>query len=567
MEMLDSRRLTGPNLLWEHAGAVIDVAFGDMEPRLVIGAWEREIRRLLDDVGWQDERMCVRCFEGGASLAISAPVDALYTATEINEVAWDAACDFLDAGQRRLQLRLASQLQDEVREEISPRLRRLMEAAKAHGVTVVLDTDEVSLGLGKHSRCWDLAELPEPEDVDFKLLSTIPVALVTGTNGKTTTVRMMASIGRAAGVTTGVSSTDWLAVGEDIIEKDDFAGPQGARTILRDSRCELAILETARGGLLRRGLAVEHADAALITNIAADHIGEFGVQNLDELADVKWIVTRALQAQDTLVLNADDPLLLARAGQTSAGIIWFSLDQSNPVLRAHREAGGTVCTLNRGRICLGRGGELMPVVTVRKVPVCFGGAARHNVANALGATALAHALGLSHQAIKDGLCAFKEEDNPGRANIYDINGISVLMDFAHNPHGLAAVIDMAAQLPAQRRLLIIGQAGDRGDGDIRDLAGATSSLAFDRVVIKRLDMFRRGRPARETAVILRKEFLSQGYKTAQLAEYQSELGAFQASLKWAQPGDLIVFLVHEDRDAAIALLTKLQTAATQGQIC
>ena len=147
-----------------------------------------------------------------------------------------------------------------------------MAAAQAHGVTVVLDTDEVSLGLGKHSRCWDLDQLPHANEVDFKALTTIPVALVTGTNGKTTTVRMMASIGGAAGVVTGVSSTDWLAVGDDIIERDDFAGPQGARTILRDTRCELAILETARGGLLRRGLAVERADVALITNIARLHI-------------------------------------------------------------------------------------------------------------------------------------------------------------------------------------------------------------------------------------------------------------------------------------------------------
>jgi cyanophycin synthetase len=558
MELLDSRRLTGPNLLWDRPGAVIDVAFGAIEPRLVIGAWEREVRRLLDDVGWKHEQLCVRCFEGGASLAISAPVDALYAATELNEVAWDAVRDFLDARHRRLQLRLASALREEIREEKRPRLRRLMAAAQAHGVTVVLDTDEVSLGLGKHSRCWDLDQLPPANDVDFKALTTIPVALVTGTNGKTTTVRMMASIGSAAGVVTGVSSTDWLAVGDDIIEKDDFAGPQGARTILRDTRCELAILETARGGLLRRGLAVERADAALITNIAADHIGEFGVQNLEELADVKWIVTRALDADSSLVLNADDPLLVARADQTPARIIWFSPDPSNPILRAHRAGGGTICTLNRGRICLYRGDELLPVVPVKQVPVCFGGAARHNVANALGVTALSHALGLNVEAIREGLRSFKIEDNPGRANIYDLQGVSVLIDFAHNPHGLAAVVDMAERLPAQRRALIIGQAGDRRDEDIRDFASAASALAFDRVLIKRLDKYSRGRPAGEAARILRSQFLAEGYRASQLAAYQSELGAFRAAMKWARPGDQLVFLVHEDRDAALALLDRFQ---------
>jgi cyanophycin synthetase len=558
MELLDSRRLTGPNLLWDRPGAVIDVAFGAIEPRLVIGAWEREIRRLLDDVGWKDEQLCVRCFEGGASLAISAPVDALYAATELNEVAWDAVRDFLDARHRCLQLRLAAALREEIREENHPRLRQLMTAAKEHGVVVVLDTDAVSLGLGKHSRCWDLAELPDSDDLDFKALTTIPVALVTGTNGKTTTVRMMASIGSAAGVVTGVSSTDWLAVGDDIIEKDDFAGPQGARTILRDTRCELAILETARGGLLRRGLAVERADAALITNIAADHIGEFGVQNLEELADVKWIVTRALDADSALVLNADDPFLVARADQTQARIIWFSPDPSNAILRAHRAAGGTICTLNRGRICLYRGDELVPVVPVKRVPVCFDGAARHNVANALGVTAMSHALGLEVEAIREGLCGFKVADNPGRANIYNLGGVSVLIDFAHNPHGLAAVVDMAQRLPAQRRALIIGQAGDRRDEDIRDFASAASALAFDRVLIKWLDKYSRGRPAGEAARILRDQFLAEGYRASQLAAYKSELGAFRAAMKWAQPGDQLVFLVHEDRDATLALLDRLQ---------
>ena len=192
------------------------------------------------------------------------------------------------------------------------------------------------------------------------------------------------------------------------------------------------------------------------------------------------------------------------------------------------------------------------------MPICFGGAARHNVANCLGATALAHALGLSREAIRDGLCAMGEDDNPGRANLYDIDRVSVLLDFAHNPHGLQAVIDMAAALPAQRRLLIIGQAGDRGDEDIRDLARAAAGLAFDRVLIKRMDKHSRGRPDGEAATMLREEFRLQGYKARQIAEHRSELGAMRAGLRWAKPGDQIVFLVHEDRDAAMGLLDKLQ---------
>ena len=559
MRLLDSRRLTGPNLIWERPGAVIDVAFGDSDPDLVIGAWRREVRRLLDDVGWREQGCCVRRFSGGASLAISAPVDALYTATEINDAAWDGVRDLLDGGHRQLRLRVARQLRQEVREEERPRLQRLMGAAAERGVPVVLDTEEVSLGLGCHSRCWDLRDVPHPDDVAWEELSAIPVALVTGTNGKTTTVRLMASIGRAAGLTTGVSSTDWLSVGDEIIDRDDYAGPQGARTVLRDHRCEFAVLETARGGLLRRGLAVDRADAALITNIAADHIGEFGVQDVEELADVKWVVTRALDERGTLVLNADDPRLVARAqAGTRAQLIWFSPDSGNPILAAHRADGGTCCTLNRGRIVLQRGRQLEPVVPVKRVPICFDGAARHNVMNALGAAALAHALGIAAGDIGRGLSELAMDDNPGRANLYQIGGVQVLLDFAHNPHGLEAMIDMAAQLPANRRLLALGQAGDRSDEDIQGLAQAADGVAFERILIKRLESKRRGRPEGEVAALLKQAFLARGYRGKQIGLHRTEAGALRSALRWAQPGDLVVFLAHEDRDAICASLARLQ---------
>ena len=518
MRLLDSRRLPGPNLIWDRPGAVIDVEFGEFPPNLVIGAWESQARRLLDEIGWKEEGVCGRRFEGGASLAISAPVDALYTATEINEAAWDAARD-------------------------------------------MLDTDEVSLGLGVHSRCWSLGDVPHPDDVDWTSLRPIPLALVTGTNGKTTTVRLMSAIGQAAGLTTGISSTDWISIGGEILEKDDYAGPEGARRILRHRRCELAVLETARGGLLRRGLAVERADAALITNIASDHLGEFGVQNLEELADVKWVVTHALGDRGTAVLNADDPRLVARSPRLAGPIIWFSPDPHNPLLKTHREAGGTVCTLNRGRIVLMEGQSVTPVVSLKKIPICFGGAARHNVANALGAAALAHALGIAPTAIASGLCALGNEDNPGRSNLYQVGDVSVLLDFAHNPHGLKATTELAAALPAKRRALVIGQAGDRSDDDIRGLVRATEVLPFDRVFIKRMEKYSRGRPVGEVATMMREEFLAQGYRAAQLRSSTTEISALRAALKWSQRGDLVVFLSHEDRDKVTQALEQMENGA------
>jgi UDP-N-acetylmuramyl tripeptide synthase len=558
MRLLDCRRLPGPNLIVDKPGAVIDVEFGEHPPNLVIGAWESQARRLLDELGWKDEVVCGRRFEGGASLAITAPVDALYAATEIVEAAWDAARDQVEGGNRQLLRRVARSLREEVRDEERPRLQRLLAAAREHRVPVVLDTEEVSLGLGVHSRCWTLGDVPHPDDVDWASLKPIPLALVTGTNGKTTTVRLMSAIGAAAGLTTGISSTDWLSIGGEIIEKDDYAGPEGARKILRHRRCELAVLETARGGLLRRGLAVQRADAALITNIASDHLGEFGVQTLAELADVKWVVTRALDEEGVAVLNADDPLLVERGLRHPGRIIWFSHDPGNPLLKAHREAGGTVCTLNRGRIVLMQGDAVTPVVSLKKIPICFGGAARHNVANALGATGLSTALSIEPAAIASGLCALRNEDNPGRGNLYQVGEVSVLLDFAHNPHGLRAMVELAAALPARRRALIIGQAGDRSDDDIRELAWAAEAIRFERVYIKKPERYSRGRPVGEAAAMLREEFLAQGYKARNLASSKTESSALRSALKWAEPGDLVVCLAHEDRDKVMAELDALQ---------
>jgi UDP-N-acetylmuramyl tripeptide synthase len=564
LRLLDSRRLTGPNAVWEHPGAVIDVRFDDTDPELVIGAWQHAVRRLLDEVGWRDQSFCVRRFAGGASLAISAPVDALYTATEINDAAWDAARDMIEGGQRQLLLRVARQLREEVRDEERPRLQRLLRAAREHGVPALVDTESVSLGLGCRSCCWELAEVPHPDDVEWQRLGTIPVGLVTGTNGKTTSVRLLSAIGAAAGLVTGVSSTDWLSLGGEVLDRDDYAGPQGARTILRHPRCELAILETARGGLLRRGLAVDHADAALITNIAADHMGEFGVHDLEELADVKWTVTRALDADSCLALNADDPLLVARAPRSSARLIWFSPNPRNPVLAAHVAAGGSAVTVQRGRIMLLQGPLAEAVIAVKRVPITFGGAAAHNVANALGAAALAHGIGIATHHIAAGLVALSAHDNPGRANRFERDGVEVWLDFAHNPHGLQALVTMLQRLPARRRLLIIGQAGDRSDQDIRDLALAAGD-GFDRVLIKRLEGHARGREPGEAAALLRQAFRDAGYGSKQLSIVASELGALRTALRWAHPGDQVLFLAHEDKQAATRQLQRWVAAGKKEQ--
>jgi len=559
MELLDSRRLTGPNLLWDHAGAVLDVRFGDADPAAVIHTWKEQVRMLLDELSWSNQSCCVRRYGAGASLAISAPMDGLYAAADINECAWYRACALM-AGEQPESLRDdLNRLRRTVHEEHRPRLRALLAEAAQRAVPAVSDDDYLSLGLGKNSRSWATDALPAIADIPWSELDAIPVGLITGTNGKTTSVRLSMAIGRAAGLVVGLSSTDWIAVNDEILERGDYSGPGGARAVLRDRRVELAVLETARGGLLRRGLALQHADAALITNVAKDHLGEFGVEDLEQLADVKWIVSRALQGSGRLILNAEDPLLVERARKYRGPITWFALDpQTPPLVAALQAADGCACSVVDNQIVILRHGSQQPVVDVDEVPITFAGAARYNIRNALGVTGLMTALGIDHQQIAAGLRNLRPEQNPGRGNLYHIGGAQVIADFAHNPHGMQAFLDLGRNIPARRRLLVTGQAGDRSDQDIRELVRAAMSIELDRVIIKRMSKYRRGREDGEVAAMMQEEFLHQGMRQSQIQHCDVEIEAVTEAVDWAESGDVVLLSIHEDRESALTFLESRQ---------
>ncbi|NNF61273.1 MAG: Mur ligase [Gammaproteobacteria bacterium] len=550
MELLDSRRLTGANAVSPGAGAVIDVAVDDDRCETLIAAWQKQARKILDAVGWSSEQLYVRRCRGGASLALSAPIDALYAATEVNEWALAAASG---SGTESL-AGAAARLQGLIAEESNPSLRNLQAAAFHHGRVFLSDDDEASIGLGRGSKTWPVSGLPQPDEIDWSRLHEIPVGLVTGTNGKTTSVRLAAGVARAAGLHVGYSSTDWLAVDDQVIDPGDYAGPGGARTTLRNRDIDIAILETARGGLLRRGIGVPRAQAALITRIARDHIGDFGSANLDELLDAKWVVSRALGSGDRLVLNADDPLLVAKAPESPAPVVFFSLDASNPVIKQHVSSGGQAWALRDEVICECRDGKWNDVIRADEIPLTLGGAARHNIANALGVAALCESLGIGHKAIVDGLAGFAPDDNPGRGNLFDIDGVKVLVDFAHNPDALRAIVSLARNLPARRRLIAFGEAGDRTDALIQDLADIAWQLQPDRLVTLEIAKYARGREPGELKDLLHDRLTKLGARRDQLTHHQTEVAALHDAMAWAQPGDLVILLSLAEQDEVLAIL-------------
>jgi UDP-N-acetylmuramyl pentapeptide synthase len=472
MKLLDSRRLTGANLYWDHPSAIIEIDLGGASAAPVLEAWSAAARSLLSATGHGGQFLTHRQWRDGIALLISAPIDALYSMCELNEIAWQCALASrghsqgpdLDLEQRRLLELFAC--------EANPALLAMQQAAQSHDVVFLWDDDEVSVGTGQTCVTWPYGKVPPPEDVDWESLESIPVAMVTGTNGKSTTVRMAASIMAAADYSAGVTSTDFIRVGETIIERGDYSGTGGARKLLRHHDTGMAVLEVARGGLLRRGLGVPEVDVAVITNVAADHLGEYGINTVPDLIEAKFIVRRALGERGTLILNADDPGVVAFAENLDESlkrrIHWFSTvaDHSRVIERVLE--GGAATVFQDGWLVALAAQNREKIVPVSEIPAALAGAARHNVANALAAMALCREMGISGEAIRQGLAEFRGDasDNPGRGNWFEHNGVRILVDFAHNEHGMSALADMVCALPSERLVLAMGQAGDRLDDSI-----------------------------------------------------------------------------------------------------
>ncbi len=500
------------------------------------------MRRMLADLGWDDSGLASLKLSGGVSLAFPAAIDALYAASEINEWAW-AACDSELNGADEPDYDAAlAEIRSSLADERNPQLRHLEVESASHQATFLWDDDVVSIGLGRGSQTWPVRELPGADTLAWEQFTDVPVGLITGTNGKTTTVRLATHILRAANRNVGLSSTDWIAVNDHIIDRGDWSGPGGARAVLREQTVDIAILESARGGLLRRGLGVQVADAALITNIAEDHLGDFGSQNLDELLNIKWIVSRAVVGDGRLILNADDELLAAKARDYAGELVWFSLAADNEVVREHTKAGGLAFVLDGSDLLVVDGKSSNLICHDHEIPIALGGAARHNVANSLAAAALTWCFGMTITDIRAGLTSMSQDDNPGRCNIYDVGGRKVLVDFAHNPHAMQALFDMAQALPANRRVLCFSQAGDRPDDLIRELARDAWSIGLDRVIVSELAEYHRGRESGEVYAVIRDELLRCGAQADQLEHYEEETDSLTAAMEWAEPGDLVIML-------------------------
>ncbi len=381
----------------------------------------------------------------------------------------------------------------------------------------------------------------------------IPVVAITGTNGKTTTARMIGHVARRTGMSVGWSSTDGVYINGELIEAGDFSGPGGAGRVLRHPGVELAVTETARGGILRRGVGVAYNNVSVVTNISADHLGVDGIDTLDQLAEVKAVITKITKPDGWCVLNADDPRTFAMRLGTKAQIWVFTRDPDSPSGRSVLSEGGRVTTLLDGwASVLAAGADPLPVIHVVEVPMTLAGLSRVNVENVLAVTSATLALGFSVDQVADGLRSFDpSENNPGRMNIWTVSVaggmISVVIDLAHNEAGLEALLEIMNGIrpPHGRLLLGVGTAGDRSE-EVFVRLGEIAGLGADLVEITYKDRYLRGRSMDELGKLIKQGAAHAGMEI--LRDHDSELGCLISLVGQARDGDVVAIMTHQDRE-------------------
>lgn len=371
--------------------------------------------------------------------------------------------------------------------------------------------------------------------------SRIPIVAVTGTNGKTTTTRLIAHILKNSGRTVGFTTTDGTYIGNQQIVAGDNTGPVSAQLVLKDPTVDVAVLETARGGIIRSGLGFDHCDIGVVMNVAADHLGLKDVNTLEDLARVKSVVPRSVSKKGYAVLNAEDPLVYKMKELVDGKVVCFSMDENNPNIKRRADRGRISCVYENGYVTILKGKWKVRVEKVTNIPLTYGGRAEFMVQNVLAATLACFVHGVSLEDLRVGLTTFNAgtAQTPGRLNFVEVGDVTVLMDYAHNPAGLRGLASFISKLPNKYRTCVLNGTGDRRDDDIREF-GKIAADTFDRIVI-RTGNYLRGRDPEELHKLLQ-EGIAQSKNTPTVRIIPDGRTAIHHAIKYGRKGELVVTL-------------------------
>jgi cyanophycin synthetase len=388
----------------------------------------------------------------------------------------------------------------------------------------------------------------------------IPVVAVTGTNGKTTTVRMTAHLLESTGLRVGMTTTDGVYVSGDRIDTGDCSGPRSARNVLAHPDVDAAVFETARGGILREGLGFDRCQVAVVTNIGqGDHLGLGYITSVEDLSVLKWVVVQSLPPDGTAVLNAADPIVARMGASCSAEVIYFAQSALNPVISVHRAQGRRAIFVEDGDMVGARGKTVLWRVPLAAIPLTAGGAFGFQVDNAMAAAGAAWACGLDADQLAAGLATFTSDAQtaPGRFNQFSYRGATLIADYGHNPDAMRALSQAIESMPAARRHVVISGAGDRRDEDIREQTRILGDT-FDNVILYQ-DQCQRGRADGEVLALLR-EGLAGTRKAGSVCEIRGEFLAIDTALDALEAGDVCLILVDQVEESLEYIRTRVEAS-------
>jgi UDP-N-acetylmuramyl tripeptide synthase len=444
---------------------------------------------------------------------------------------------------------LETALKEAARQRCIP-LRRLAPDQRDAGSIASPNAPTFLLGHGVRQKRLSLSDLTLPLDGLLDRLfpngqtGRIPIAAITGVNGKTTTTRLIAHLLASAGRCVGMTCTEGIYIDGQRVEAGDCSGPLSARRVLSDPRVEAAVLETARGGILRAGLGFDRCDVAVVTNIAeGDHLGINDIETVEQLARVKRTIVEVVAPNGHAILKADDPLVADMASFCPGAVVFFARDGQYPLVVAHRQRGGRAAFVRDHRIILAEGSQEIPLVSLERVPLTHGGYVGFQVENALAAAAAVWVLGVPCEVILAGLESFVAdcEHTPARFNLFEFNGATVILDYGHNTSSLASLLETLAPLPHKFRSAVYSAAGDRRDSDMIRQAELLGD-AFDRVILYEEENCIRGRAWGEINAIFRKGLVGRR-RVKQIEEVQGAISALEHALATARPGELLLIQV------------------------
>ena len=529
--LIELRVLEGPNLYFPRAAIKLTL---DISP--LAAATDETAARFARRIGLRNAR------PGAAESGFRQRFAARAVARLVRAIA-------AESGTARLAVRVRPTSDQHQLVVAFPWRRRDRAQALGRAVAEVLDALPGADVEAAVSVAAERVAATEPGPAPTTIKPRIPVVAVTGTNGKTTTSRMVAHIARTAGLHVGWSSTDGIYVDGELVEAGDYSGPSGAGRVLAHRQVQLAVTETARGGILLKGIGLAWNHVSVFTNVSADHLGLHGIDTLDQLAEVKGVVSRITRADGWAVLNGDDPRVFATRTAIRARPWVFTRDPDSPAIRETLSEGGRATTVIDGWLCvIEPGGDPDPLVEVVDIPMTLAGLSRFNVENALGAASAALGVGLSRQAVVDGLTSFRPDPqhNPGRMNFFSCSDVSVVVDLAHNEAGLEALLEImnGVRRPGARLLLGLGAVGDRQDELVGSL-GELGARDADVLVVAHKAKYLRGRTTEALDELFRAGAARVGVDA--VPSYPTEVDGLEALVGQARPGDVVALMCHEDR--------------------